>query len=247
MTFSQVFIWLLICCVVFLIWKHYKDMQLLESVTPRNRGERSERKTVLKLLKMGIDPRAIFHDCYLRKSSGTYTQIDLVVATSAGLIAFEIKDYSGWIFGNYRQKYWTQVLNYGREKHRFYNPIMQNNGHIQAIRDNLPNNPNIPIYSVIVFYGSCELKDVTIASDNDFLIYPNEIKSTVTEIISQQNAWFGDKHEIMNALTQGVVNGTIPEIVSAQLMTASRAGRNRPQSSYYYFNTFSFFRTFRRW
>lgn len=55
----------ILCLVVgLLIWKHYRDMQLLETVTPRNRGEWSERKTVLKLLKMGIDPRAIFHDCY---------------------------------------------------------------------------------------------------------------------------------------------------------------------------------------
>ncbi len=71
-------------------------MQLIETVTPRNRGERSERKTVLKLLKMGIDHRAIFHDCYIRKASGAYTQVDLVVATRAGLLAFEIKDYYGF-------------------------------------------------------------------------------------------------------------------------------------------------------
>lgn len=248
MTFSSVFLWLLIWgSVAFLIWKRYKDIQLLETVTPRNRGEWSERKTVLKLLKMGIDHRAIFHDCYIRKSSGTYTQVDLVVATKAGLITFEIKDYSGWIFGNYQQKYWTQILNYGKEKYRFYNPIMQNNGHIQAIRDNLPHNPNIPIYSVIVFYGNSELKNVTIASDNDFLIYPNEIVNTVNNIISRSNANFGDKYEIMNVLTQGVHNGTIPEIVSAQLMTASKAGRNRPHSSHYYFNPFSFIRRLERW
>lgn len=102
----------------FLLWKHHKDMQLLETVTPRNRGEWSERKTILKLLKMGIDHRAIFHDCYIRKPNGSYTQVDLAVATSQGLIVFEIKDYSGWIFGHFRQKYWTQVLAYGKEKHR---------------------------------------------------------------------------------------------------------------------------------
>ena len=179
-------------------------MQLLETVTPRNRGEWSERKTVLKLLKMGIDHRAIFHDCYIRKASGAYTQVDLVVATSQGLLAFEIKDYSGWIFGHFRQRYWTQVLAYGKEKHRFYNPIMQNNGHIQALRDNLSHNPGIPIYSIIVFYGNSTLKDVTIGSGNDYLIYPNDIKSVVRNIMSRPVANFGDKHEIMNVLTQAV-------------------------------------------
>lgn len=233
--------------VCLLIWRHHKDMQLLETVTPRNRGEWSERKAVLKLLKMGIDHRAIFHDCYIRKASGAYTQVDLVVATSQGLLAFEIKDYSGWIFGHFRQRYWTQVLAYGKEKHRFYNPIMQNNGHIQAIRDNLPNNPNIPIYSIIVFYGNSTLKDITIGSDNDFLIYPSDIKSVVRGIMSRSTANFGDKHEIMNVLTQAVNNGDNPDIVSAQLSTAAMAGRHRPDSSYEYsFSLYSLLRSFRR-
>lgn len=222
------------CITVFAVLRYYRDIKLIETVTSRNRGEWSERKTVLKLLKMGINPRAIFHDCYIQKTNGTYTQVDLVVATSQGLLVFEIKDYSGWIFGNFRQKYWTQILAYGREKHRFYNPIMQNDGHIQALRDNLPHNYGIPIYSIIVFYGNCTLKDVTIGSDYDFVIYPNHIKSLVNEIISQPIARFGDKYEIMNVLTQSVANGNLPEIVSSQLMTASYAGRNKPQSSYYY-------------
>lgn len=244
---TALFLFLILCVGGILVWRHHKDTQLLETVTSRNRGEWSERKTILKLLKMGIDHRAIFHDCYIRKSNGTYSQVDLVVATSQGLLAFEIKDYSGWIFGHFRQKYWTQVLAYGKEKHRFYNPIMQNNGHIQAIRDNLPHNPNIPIYSIIVFFGSSTLKDVTIASDNDFLIYPNEIQHTVRSIMSRPVANFGNKHEIMDVLTEAVTNGTNPAIVSSQLMSASRAGRNRPQSSYYYsFNPFAMLRRFGR-
>lgn len=218
---------IIVTLVCILIWKHHRDLQLLQTVTLRNRGEWSERKTVLKLLKMGINPRAIFHDCYIRKSNGAYMQVDLVVATGQGLIVFEIKDYSGWIFGNYRQKYWTQILAHGREKHRFYNPILQNIGHIQAIRDNLPNNPNIPIYSIIVFFGSSTLKNVTIASDNDFLIYPNEIQRTVRALMSRPVANFGNKHEIMDVLTQAVHNATNPSIVTAQLMSATYADRNK--------------------
>lgn len=232
--------------LAFIIWRNHQDMLLLETVTPRNRGERSERKTVLKLLKMGIDHRAIFHDCYIRKESGAYTQVDLVVATRAGLLAFEIKDYSGWIFGHFRQRYWTQVLAYGKKKYRFYNPIMQNNGHIQAIRENLARNPGIPIYSIIVFFGNCELKNVTVDSANDFLIYPNEIKSTVHEILSYADADFGDKSEIMDVLTDAVANGCNSEIVSSQILTSAYAGRNRPQSyDACYFNPFALFRRFR--
>ena len=113
---TEAFLFFIVICLVvgLLGWRRYKDMQLLTTVTSRNRGERSERKTVLKLLKMGIDHRAIFHDCYIRRASGKYTQVDLVVATKAGLLVFEIKDYSGWIYGHFLQRYWTQVLAYGK-------------------------------------------------------------------------------------------------------------------------------------
>lgn len=59
--------------VSFLIWRHRKDRQLLETVTARHRGEWSERKAVLRLLKMGIDPRAIFHDCYKKVKRNIYS------------------------------------------------------------------------------------------------------------------------------------------------------------------------------
>lgn len=42
--------------------------------------------------------------------------MDIVVATpQGGLLAIEVKDCSGWLFGNEKQQYWTQVLNYGKK------------------------------------------------------------------------------------------------------------------------------------
>ena len=57
-------------------------------MTPVTRGERSERRVILELLKEGINPRAIFHDLYIRKPNGEFTQIDLAVATRVGVIVF---------------------------------------------------------------------------------------------------------------------------------------------------------------
>ena len=216
-------------CLVYAKWKERK---LIELVTPITRGERSERKVVLKLLKAGVNPKAIFHDLYIRKPNGEYTQVDVVVTTKAGIIVFEVKDYSGWIFGNEHQRYWTQLLAYGKEKHRFYNPVMQNAGHIQAIRKCLPHNPGIPIYSVIVFFGDSVFKDVTCSADNTFIIYPRSIKRVISEIMAQPNADFGNKHEIMNLLTKAVQNGNDPMIVASQINSAAYYGRKKPQSTY---------------
>ena len=238
---SIIFTLCLITGIVYLVYLKRKERELIEQVTPITRGEWSERRVVLRLLKMGINPKAIFHDLYIQKPNGEYTQVDVAVATKAGIIVFEVKDYSGWIFGNEHQKYWTQLLAYGKEKHRFYNPVMQNSGHIQAIRQCLQQNPDTPIYSVIVFFGSSEFKDVTCNANNTFIIYPRSIQQVVSEILMQPNANFGNKYEIMNLFTKAVQNGNNPMIVSSKINSAAYYGRNTPQSTY----TISFGNLFR--
>ena len=238
---SIIFTLCLITGIVYLVYLKRKERELIEQVTPITRGEWSERRVVLRLLKMGINPKAIFHDLYIQKPNGEYTQVDVAVATKAGIIVFEVKDYSGWIFGNEHQKYWTQLLAYGKEKHRFYNPVMQNSGHIQAIRQCLQQNPDTPIYSVIVFFGSSEFKDVTCNANNTFIIYPRSIQQVVSEIMMQPNANFGNKYEIMNLFTKGVQNGNDSMIVSSQINSAAYYGRKTPQSTY----TISFGNLFR--
>lgn len=238
---SIIFTLCLITGIVYLVYLKRKERELIEQVTPITRGEWSERRVVLRLLKMGINPKTIFHDLYIQKPNGEYTQVDVAVATKAGIIVFEVKDYSGWIFGNEHQKYWTQLLAYGKEKHRFYNPVMQNSGHIQAIRQCLQQNPDTPIYSVIVFFGSSEFKDVTCNANNTFIIYPRSIQQVVSEILMQPNANFGNKYEIMNLFTKAVQNGNNPMIVSSQINSAAYYGRNTPQSTY----TISFGNLFR--
>ena len=225
-----IFLICLVAGIAYLIYVKRKERELIEQVTPITRGEWSERRVVLKLLKAGINPKAIFHDLYIQKPNGTYTQVDVAVATKVGLIVFEVKDYSGWIFGNEHQKYWTQLLAFGKQKHRFYNPVMQNAGHIQAIRQCLPNNPDIPIFSVIVFFGNSEFKNVTCNADNTFIIYPHSIRQVVADILLQPDANYGNKYEIMELFTTAVQNGDNSMIVSSQISSAIYHNLNRPHS-----------------
>lgn len=227
------FLTILCALVAFRIARTYKNNRLIEQVTSLSRGEQSERKLILKLIKAGVNPRAIFHDLYIQKPNGEYTQIDVAVVTKAGIIVFEVKDYSGWIFGDEKQRYWTQTLAYGKEKHRFYNPIMQNAGHINSLRKCLTKNPDIPIFSAIVFFGSCKLKKVTIYSNDTHVIYEKSIRHFINFVTHCQDATFGDKHEIMNVLTKGVNNGLDPNIVSSQRLSASKYSQNIPQAKFH--------------
>lgn len=192
----------------FVIFRKIRDKRLLETVTKTNRGTRTERELVLKLLKQGIPSQAIFHDLYLKKPNGGYSQIDLVVAAKTGIIVFEIKEYSGWIFGNGQYREWTQVLAYGQEKYRFYNPIMQNNKHIGELRKKLKQFENIPFYSVVVFYGDCVLKDINFVPDNTFLVKSVRILEVLDIILSNnESAPYTDKFEIVRVLKEAVHNG----------------------------------------
>lgn len=191
-----------------LFYKEIKDKKLLETVTKQNRGTRSERKLVLKLLKHGIPAQSIFHDLYLNKQNGSFSQIDLVVLAESGIIVFEVKDYRGWIFGNAHQLQWTQVLAYGKRKYRFYNPIKQNNKHILDLRIQLPQFDNVPFYSVIVFYGNCKLKDINFVLDRTFLVKENNVLDIVKSIMkSNQQTHYGNIDEVVGLLYDAVKNG----------------------------------------
>ena len=198
--------------VFIVIFLKIRDRKLLHTVTKSNRGTKTERALVLTLLKSGVPAVTIFHDLYLKKPNGTYSQIDVVVATKVGLIVFEVKNYSGWIFGTGDQRQWTQVLNYGQEKYRFYNPILQNSMHITHLRKQVKQFEKLPIYSVVVFYGDCEFKDISFIPEGTFLIKARRIKKVMKMILREHEpANYTDKREVVNVLKEAVTNGESKE------------------------------------
>lgn len=224
-----------IALIVRRIIKAKKYREQVQSVTSLDRGTWSERDLIPQLLnKCGIDQRAIYHDLYIRKENGTYTQIDLAVPTPQGIIVFEVKDYSGWIFGNGNSKYWMQILAFGEEKHQFYNPIWQNRTHITALRKLLPNNSDVPIFNVVVFYGNSEFKDLDYDTTGRVrVIYNTQVVELIKHIKSLPPAEYGNKREVANVLAEGVRNGRDPEIRQAQINLAARAKANSHESHTY--------------
>jgi len=100
---------------------------------------------------------------YIPKSDDTTTEIDLLLINSKGIYVFESKNYSGWIFGDEKNKNWTQSLK-GGKKNKFLNPIWQNKGHISALKEYLKDVNSQNLYSYIVFSERCELKKITVQS-----------------------------------------------------------------------------------
>lgn len=194
--------------VLILLFNDIGDRKLLETVTQSNRGTGSERKLVVKLLKHGIPAQTIFHDLYLKKPNGTFSQIDLVIATSVGIIVIEVKDFSGWIFGAGNQTQWTQVLAYGKSKFRLYNPILQNSKHVSDLRMQLRQFETVPFYSIVVFYGNCILKDIKFVPQGTFVIKANRVTEVIETIKKDSRpAHYNNKREVVDLLKAAIKNG----------------------------------------
>lgn len=191
-------------------WPRRYD-ERLDEITSRERGNWAEHKLISSLLDYGISPKAIFHDLYVKNGRYGFAQIDVVVATRVGIIVFEVKNYSGWIFGKGRQNQWTQVLNYGNNKYRFYNPVLQNESHIKILQKQSKQFNNLPFYSVVVFYGNCELRNVSFIPAGTFIAKPYRLHNVLNTIFQNPNAEYTDKREVMKILKSAVDNGNDSE------------------------------------
>lgn len=161
-------------------------------------GEYQIFTTLEKLAK----PQHILTNLYIPRKDGTTTEIDLVYLTSYGIFVIESKNYSGWIFGNEKQKYWTQTFE-NKQKFRFFNPIWQNTTHINALKEVLPEELHQLLHSLIVFNNQATLKKVTVTSENIHVIKREELKSTLNKFNKTTSASFSLEQlsEIANLLS----------------------------------------------
>jgi len=121
-------------------------------------GKRGEKFVTKNILQLDGAYYRVFEDLLL-PSNGSLntTQIDHVVVSNYGIFCIETKSYKGWIFGNAKDEYWTQIIY--RYRKRFYNPLRQNYAHAKAIEELLKYKyPEAPIYSLVAFPDADKLK-----------------------------------------------------------------------------------------
>jgi len=100
------------------------------------------------------DQYTLIKNVTLPTDDGT-TQIDHIVVSKFGVFVIETKNMKGWIFGNAKQKQWTQKI--FKYSGKFQNPLHQNYKHTQTLGSCLAI-PSEHIYSVIVFVGDSTFK-----------------------------------------------------------------------------------------
>ena len=146
------------------------------------------------------------------------TQIDHIVVTRKAIFVIESKDYKGNVFADVHSQNWSQKLEYVKsapsqytsyskygtpyrrhylKKHvdvlKLYNPVLQNEGHITAIKYHL-SNINIPIVNMIIFSnrGNLVLKpydnrDLFIIHETDLQYILKAYMDTRPNVISEKD------------------------------------------------------------
>lgn len=102
------------------------------------------------------------------ENNGNYTEIDVIALTDKGIYVMESKNYKGWIYGRANDTNWTQCFKNG-EKYKFYNPVKQNEGHINKLSQYLGIERN-KMFSFIIFSDLCTLKSVPPSTSNMCII-----------------------------------------------------------------------------
>lgn len=148
-------------------------------------GKNGEYLIYNKLRYLESEVCKFLFNVYIPKENGETTEIDVMMISPIGIIVFESKNYSGWIFGNENDRKWTQVLPKGRgksNKEHFYNPIMQNETHIKWLKNIIDG--ECPIFSMIVFSERCTFKDVVVCNPDVRVIKQDRIVNVVEQLIS---------------------------------------------------------------
>ena len=141
--------------------------------TRMDKGLYGEYKTFIALRKLP-GHKVILTNLYIPRRNGSTTEIDLIMINEKGIYVFESKNFSGWIYGDETKKNWTQTFS-NQKKIKFFNPIWQNNVHMNALKEVLDLHMSDFYKSYIVFSERCTLKKLYVESANVTILKRNKL------------------------------------------------------------------------
>lgn len=180
---------IILIIVLFAFFKRQKSIKL---------GKDGEKRVASALKKYAaIRSYKVINDLYLPLYDKT-TQIDHVLIGFFGILVVETKNLSGEIYGDPKKKDWLHIMvKKNQVRHELYNPLMQNQTHIDCIRHHLglENIYNINIESLIVFsankvqlYIPKKLPIITFAKLKKYLRQPKYDKDMNVDVDKLYNA-----------------------------------------------------------
>lgn len=156
---------------------------VLAIFAPKIKGFIGEKTIAFFLSRLDPQEYKVINDLLIHTGEKS-AQIDHVIVSNYGIFVLETKNYKGWIFGDENSRNWTQVIY--KNKNKFYNPILQNKGHVKALQQVLSDYPDLLYIPIVVFSSKCTLKVKT----ESVVVYSfrilKTIKSWTNKMISDQ-------------------------------------------------------------
>lgn len=160
---------------------YYKSTLIPYDVINDNLGLQYEMKIFNKLIKTFPDSIVMTNLLIPRVGSvNEYSEIDIIFLHKTGLYVLELKNYTGYVYGNLSNKKWTVVYeksdNLYDESNRFIyefvNPVLQNKKHVQDLKKHIDKN----FISYIIFNTTTKID-----SNIDNLSYIGKFIETVKQ------------------------------------------------------------------
>ena len=144
-------------------------------------GEDEVSKAVWAACQFDARHYKILRNVYVPVSDG-YSEIDVLLLHETGVYVFESKNVSGSVYGDENHPQWQRFKS-NSEKDFFPNPIMQNEGHINALCDFLQLDKfQFRVFSIIVFGLKSKLKAVP---ENTSFMSIYEVYNLETDLVKK--------------------------------------------------------------
>jgi len=149
----------------------------------QSKGKVGEKVVAGKLDRLPKDQYRVLNNVTIPTPKGS-SQIDHVVVSVYGIFVIETKNYNGWIYGGENSEYWTQNI-YGN-KYQLYNPILQNAGHVRALRRVLKDYEPLPIMPIVAFSSKADIK---VKVEEACVVYWSQIRKVINQFEGKRLTW----------------------------------------------------------
>ncbi len=169
---------------------------------PKLKGKAGEKRVSNVLNKLPKEKYITLNDLIIKDEKGSH-QIDHLVVSVYGIFVIETKNYTGIIYGNEYDDYWTQNIYGNRSK--FKNPIHQNYGHLKAVENILKDKFEIPLFSIVAFSPKCRLN---VKATKSPVLYIGEIKSYIQSVSLEEKISVKEMKNIISVLESAKSSGS---------------------------------------
>ncbi len=205
----------LIFILVFLFNRKHVD-SYISTLYANYQGTNEFELQIHQELRKNFNHNEVFLNYMLGKGDKT-TQIDHIVITRKAIFVIESKDYKGNVFADIGSQNWSQKLEYVKstpskyiyfskygtpyrrhylkkhvDVHKLYNPVLQNEGHIKAIKYHL-SDINIPIVNMVVFSNRGNLVLKPYDNRDLFIIHETDLQYILKAYMDTRPNLISDK------------------------------------------------------